>query len=459
MKEKKVGIVTFHRACNYGAVLQCYALNKTISNMGIKCETIDYWPTYFKNLYYMRKPFKLLHPPVKTIIRRFQVKDVLRKRNEAFESFVHNFIPLSKSRFHDLSDLNKIELDYDIYITGSDQVWNDGCAHFDPVYFLDFMAADRKKKYSYAASFGFDQVPESLYTEYQRRLSGFCDFSVREENGKAIIDHLVGRTASLCCDPTLLLTLEEWSSIAEQPKKNDDYILVYYVTKTKTLQKVAERLAQEKNCKVICVPCNNKFDVLNGKNDKEFDLELRNDCSPQEFITLFKNAKYVITNSFHGTVFSILFHKKFMVQIKLDNGKMNGRASAMLGQVHLEDRALDVDHILEIDNPIDWENVEESISAIREAGKEYLRQILSIKNIRELPSLYEKKENCCGCTACYAICPSQAISMQPDEEGFLYPIIDHTSCIRCYQCLNVCAFKENQKRRDFIEQSEVNCSV
>lgn len=369
----KAAILTFHRAHNYGAVLQCYALNRAISKENIECITVDYWPDYFKSIYYYETRPSLSLKFLKKCIRYIQLKNILTKRNKAFETFIEKRIPLTDKTYHNRSELTKEELNFDVFITGSDQVWNDKCANFDPVYFLDFDAANYAKKYSYAASFGFKSIPEKLVDEYKRLLSDYEAYSVRESQGKNIIKSLLKKEAIQCCDPTLLLDREEWLELGDNAIQ-EDYILMYYVTKPVTLRKNAMEIAKEKKCKVIALPCQTSYQGLSGKADRRCGFEVRNCCGPEEFISLFANAKYVLTNSFHGTVFSLIFHKKFLVQTELGDGKQNNRAKSLLETTNLEHRTLENSKI-DIEDDIDWEDVDFRISELRSKSIDYIKNI------------------------------------------------------------------------------------
>ncbi len=371
------GILTFHRAYNYGAVLQCYALTRKLRSLGCNCQVIDYWPQYFQNEYYVQRPFRWTHPPVKTWIRHIRVSKILRSRNSGFESFLQNNIPMTQKTYRSVKELGEDTLEFDCFLTGSDQVWNDACAKMDPVFFLDFPGIGEKKKYSYAASFGFPQIPEGKREIYQKCLTGYCAYCVREDAGARILKDLLGVESMVCCDPTLLLTRQQWDEIASAGTEDSPYILVYYVTRTEKLLAAAAQLAKEKNCKVIALPCNMDIDVLRGNREKAYGFDARPDASPEEFLRLFRDATYVLTNSFHGTVFSILYHKSFAVQIELENGKHNQRAESLLQVTGLEDCILGDGKKISFQLP-DWETVEQNLTQLRRQAESYLLDVFSV---------------------------------------------------------------------------------
>ncbi len=376
----KIAIITFHRAYNYGAVLQCYALYHTLEKLGHECYVLDYWPKYFYNQYYMHANFSLMHPPIKTWINHFKTKRVLAIRNQGFEDFLQNHLKLVPVEIRDecVEVKNK---KFDLYITGSDQVWNDRCARFDRNYFLDFPCAKLSARASYAASFGMQQIPVNLKTEYRKRLSDFVAYSVRENEGKNILKDLLGVNASVNCDPTLLLDKGEWDHIAQNDKVDSEpYVLVYYVTLTEELQKKASDYAKTKGYKLVILPCNMSMDVLQGKRDRQFNPELHISASPTDFLALFKNACYIFTNSFHGTVFSLLNHKQFYSKIALGAQKRNHRVLNLLYQVGLISLDFDKDAFC-TDDYINWSLVDKKIKDMRDEGWKYLLSIIEQKGI------------------------------------------------------------------------------
>lgn len=373
----KVELVTFIRAYNYGAVLQCYALQTAIQETGVICEVLDYYPSYFRDLYSIRKDFRWTHPPVKTWINHFMLRNTIKMRNKAFNDFINKFICLSAETYTGKSDVQTFQSDADCYIVGSDQVWNYACTYFDPLFFLDFPDANKCKKYSYAACVGIEKIPEDLVSGYKEKLENYEAYSVREEASVALLNDLLQKEIRVDCDPTFLLKQEQWEKMCNPYIEKDDYIFIYYVEKTKKLQQYAEILAKEKHMKIICVPCNVAPEVLSGKNDAEFDLELQLSASPQDILTYIKNAAYVVTNSFHGTALSIIFHKKFISKVDRESGKINIRIDDLLEKFDLCSRKMGN---CEIDAPIVWENVDVTLDALRYKGKEYLSWIMNNAN-------------------------------------------------------------------------------
>lgn len=313
---KKVGIMTFHRALNYGAVLQAYALQKTISSFnGVECEVVDYLSPKITSDY---KPFRVdKNNLIKSISKSIIMYQRRKKRKNSFDLFLKDYINTSQKIY----DENSIELaknDYDMFITGSDQVWSPRCVGFDPIYFLTF--AENAQKYSYAASFAVKSLPSDLEEEYKNRLKGFQTFSVRESSGKDLVRSLTGRDACVNIDPSLLLNASEWKKIATSVEKKH-YILVFTANPQISLFEFAYKLSKEKGLPIYYIsdtPCIKK----NG-------ITYIVAPTVNEFVGYFMDADYVVTNSFHGTAFSVIFNKDLFVEFKNKSGR-NIRSESLL---------------------------------------------------------------------------------------------------------------------------------
>lgn len=374
---KKTEIVTFHSAYNYGAVLQAYALWRTIESLGAECDILNYRPEEFENLYQFRTKTPLSASTakflIKFLVKKLMVCKILTKRNRAFKSFIEKNIRLSE-KYAGKDAGEKILSDCDCYITGSDQVWNYIWLDNDPIYFLDFPDALRKKRYSYAASFGMTELPPELKTEYERRLRGYDAYSVRERSGADIIRDLTGREAVVCCDPTLLLTGEEWGAMAGAAM-DEPYILIYYIRQSESLFDRAKQLGEEKGLKVVSLPCNMDWKALLGRKEKRYGFQSAASSGPYEFLTLFKNASYVLTDSFHGTVFGIIFKKKFLTRLTCGDGTRNTRAVELFRELGIKNRDLETD-FEKVDDRLDWDHIGRRIEEMRVRSLEYLRGIV-----------------------------------------------------------------------------------
>lgn len=365
----KIGIITFHRAVNYGAVLQAYALQEVVAGLGAQPEIIDYRNEKIEKIY---SPFSMGGNKIKALAWMLLCGGIKRRRKKKFRRFVEKYLHMSQTVYYDNESLRQSQQIYDAFITGSDQVWNTECADFDPAFFLTFVQDERKKN-SYAASFGFSEIPQGFEEEYRHRLSGFCNISVRESSGRDILKNLTGRDVSVALDPTLLLSRENWAAVARDiPQKG--YILLYTLLRSDEAVAYARRLSKEKGLPVV---------FLNERWFGNRDFTHITCASPEEFLGYFKHADYVVTNSFHGTVFSIIFNRPFVSDIHVKRegvpGK-NDRSEQLLCSLGLSERILSGK--IRIDDKIDWESIEKTLDGLRWKSFEYLNMIVDEKNGR-----------------------------------------------------------------------------
>ena len=321
----KCGILTFHRAINYGGVLQVYALQKTLEMLGIEAEIIDYYCPSIESLY---RPHNYLSRKVlKYIIAALLYNGTIIFNNKGFESFRNQHLNLSKIAYKNEAQLKAHTSEYDFFITGSDQVWSPTCAGFDRIYFLNFVD-DVRKKNSSAASFGTEKLPEQLKDCYKELLSKYNAVSVREDSGATIIKELLNENCPLHIDPTLLVTKEQWKKLAVEShrKQNTPYYLIYSIGESKDLIDKAITDGRKDGKKVIYIT--DRIYNISGV------MNLRK-VNPDEWVYLIQNADRVYTNSFHGMAFCINFGQSFFVQYLLSNRKANTRIECLLQQFDL----------------------------------------------------------------------------------------------------------------------------
>lgn len=355
---KKTGIMTFHRALNYGAVLQAYALQQTITKLGADCELVDYICPKITHDY---KPFRVeKNGFAKSFAKSVVMCRRRAKRAKAFRPFFDNYLVKSKTSYTP-ETLKQANSEYDVFITGSDQVWSPRCVGFDPAYFLTF--AEPRKKYSYAASFAVSELPAEQIDEYKKRLRDFQQYSVREKSGEKLVRELTGKTAMTHLDPSLLLSREEWSKIAVK-KLDKPYILIFSGNPPYELINSALKLAEEK-----CLPI---YQLWDAPKLKKSAVEHIVAPTVEEFVGYFKNAEYVFTNSFHGTAFSVIFNRNLFVECKHRAGK-NIRAEELLKSVGIK---RDISEVGLTETPIDWNDVNRRIKDLQFDSLEYLKSVI-----------------------------------------------------------------------------------
>lgn len=368
---KKIGVITLQPSKNYGAVLQQFALQQFVLSLGFDVELINYSnPIYgSKKFSFWRKLkfifFKHIIVPISTgNIRERRTKDFYRKH-----------INVSKVVYKTpISLLSSLSI-YDGFLVGSDQVWNPKIIGDDSNYFLNF-AYDIKPTASYAASFGTSKIE----ARYEKKISEFLmniDYlSVREFEGKQIVKSLTGRSSNVHIDPTLLLTTQMWLGVSSNKIKKDNYILCYYmpgdIIVNKLIKETALYISKKKGLSIINIGLKEYF---NFKKNNFLT------AGPSEFIELISKAKYVITNSFHGTALSIKFNKPFFVPVNnylQNNNSLNSRVETLLKICNLKTRMYDnletLDNI--IDAVISYENVNELLKIKEKESKDFLLNFL-----------------------------------------------------------------------------------
>lgn len=294
----KIGIVTFQRADNQGALLQCYALHSYLKKLEANTEVIDYRTNHIERIY---KIFPLSKNPkflIKRWMRGIRCYSTLKKRQENFRR-LREKICLSPSYTN--SQLKQKPLDYDLIFTGSDQVWNTNITcGFDDIFYLNFPGSYVKA--SYAASLGSTDNPAFQKDYFREKLSAFDGLSVREKDAAAFISETVSKPAVQCVDPTLLLERSEWEMLTKEAEISlpERYVLLYFVQKSPELLKIAEKIAKERNIPVVCLDQNVQLDC---------ETIYHTTAGPIEFVKMIQNAETVVTSSFHATAFSCIFER------------------------------------------------------------------------------------------------------------------------------------------------------
>ena len=362
---KKIGILTFQNADNYGALLQAYALKNVLSSLGGNPEILNYCCSKIEGEYrFFTRPqlsFKWLF--LKTIKLLFLPLFLYRKSR--FSDFRKQYLTDTATLYPET--IAKIAAQYDAFVSGSDQVFNPRITGFDRNYFLAFNK-ENSKNYSYAASFGVElkDLSEKEKTFIQQNVGHLKYLSVREQQGAEIIRSIHGRTAQVHLDPTLLLDLNQWRSLAVSPKYTK-YVLLYLMHKDPQLISFAKKLAQAKGCQLLYI-CSS-MDIKNRVPVKHITP------TPKEWLGLFLNAQYVVTNSFHGLAFSVNFNRDFFLGKLPPSWPTNSRLNNLLSLTGLQSRIYD-NFIDNYDESIDWMDVNARIGRERQKAFAYLQEII-----------------------------------------------------------------------------------
>lgn len=367
----KLGIITFHSAHNYGSVLQAYALQKAIKRrVNYKCETINFIPPNQDEMYAVYCKNDSLKNVLKNTVAFFN-KKMLEDRQVKFDNFINNRLDLSNKIYKSREELKNNVDDYDVLVCGSDQIWNISALDFDDSYFLTF--SNNSKKISYAPSMGGGNPFNN--DEVKNKISGylqsFTALSVREERGKSVLNQIIDKDVEIVLDPTLLLGSEEWDEICSDRVIDGDYIFFYSIDYNDDVIKVVEKISKKLNLPVVVLYSTRKTykAVIHGFKVSKYQ-------SPTDFLSLIKHSKLVLSNSFHGNVFAIIYRKPFYVVRGTYNGEINtdDRMTTLLNHFNLQDRQININNVNEIDNYliVDYNKSENLINNWREKSINYL---------------------------------------------------------------------------------------
>ena len=464
---KKIALVGCYFQHNYGSQLQALALQEFLSKNNLPVEYIDVKmlsdfengkKAYYKNkifdFKFVKSKLGMVNLKVKKKLSHSKKIQQLKTRDREFNEFKHNFY-LSK-KYHTYKELNQACLDkYTDVIVGSDQLWLPVNVVSD--YYTLNWVPDSVNKISYSTSFGFSTIPGKYKDKYQTFLSRINHLSVREDSGNKLIKNNFNLNVETVADPTMLLTCDEWLNLSKGERKVEDkYIFVYFLGKNKEHWDFVKRLKDKTGYKIVSL---NHCDEYFKYADKISDMPLY-DVNPFDFINLIHHAEYVCTDSFHGSVFSILNHKNFFTFRRFqDKSKVstNSRVYSLLKKFGIENRLLlgneNIDDVISMN--IDYSNVDSIMSTYRESSQKWLLDSIQYKENKPKKVNELNKWECCGCHSCMNICPVHAISMVKDSEGFLYPSIDESKCINCGLCVKSCAFNNTLNYEPFEQYGYV----
>lgn len=345
---KKVGTITYHWATNYGAVLQAYALQMFLKQNGFETEIMDYLPFQPRALNWLGW------------IRRHDLAEIRKER--AIRKFRKKYLSVSTAKYRSYKALCRAADDYDAILSGSDQVMNFSFLKYaergrtTPSYYLSF-AGEHTLKIAYAASFGTDQIPDAYAEFVYNELSTFNWVSVREESACAMLRE-IGIESEAVVDPTILASKEIYAPLIDTEEKGRSGVFSYILHKNQ----------------VHAYQCENKLLEMFGKRQTEAE-----DYSVENWLRNIRNSTCVITNSFHATVFALLFHTPF-ITVSVAGRNMNNRLLTLLKMVGLEDRFVkDYDEsIIEAlaNKTINWDEVDEKMHAAKVNSQQRLLKAL-----------------------------------------------------------------------------------
>lgn len=338
-KQNKIGIISlYYNNKNYGGQLQAYALTEYISSLGYDAEQVCWKAVTHKKR--RKKQFKkIFHYISLAYQQQFRrvleviLKEKLHLRRQAFEQFQNNIKHTEKVFIGDefLKDIKS----YKAIVIGSDQVWNIGW--YGTRYFLDFIPKE-KYKFSYAASMPDTNISKAQKKAVREALNDFNAISVREKKTVEFLTELSGREVNHVVDPTLLLDINEWNQISDKEIIKEKYIFCYFLGKDKQYIKEAKVFAKKMNLKIVTLPFINRI----IKEDIFFGNYRLYDVSPGDFVSLIKNAEYVLTDSFHAVVFSNIYKVKYFV-FNRTGLEMSERIITLLDMFETSERFIEAD--------------------------------------------------------------------------------------------------------------------
>lgn len=369
----KICTITCHDVYNHGASLQAYALMKYLINRGHEVEIIDYKPHYLSNHYNLLsignpKWNRNIFSKSLYLILKLPGRIVSLRRKSSFDKFTSKFLKLTSSRYKSNEELKGDLPNADAYICGSDQIWNSLHKNGrDPAFYLDFVP-EGKIKMSYAASFATKSITDKYKPMVKERVKRLNGISVRETSGVEILKKLNINNAVTVVDPVFLLDTNDWDRMSAK-KFYDKYILVYDFDNSNLIKKIAINISKEKGYKIYSInPGKLKY------ADKYFSFH-----GPETFVSLIKNAQFIISNSFHAAVFSIIYEKDFAI-VNRDES-INTRMQDLLDDLKLNKRLLDKNFTLEqLMEKIDYEETKKILKSKIDFSEKYLTDLLVLNN-------------------------------------------------------------------------------
>lgn len=379
-----VGVCIKYYHENYGGVVQCFAFTEFLKNNGVEFQLIKY---------NKKNGLKGIIKNLPRIFNKILLKDKYEqfkkiiglKRNKDYKAnylirmnTIHNF---QKHYFTNILEVNsyqelsKIAVKFDSFISGSDQLWSPAGL---PTNFFNLMfVPDQIKKVSYASSFGVSNIPWYQKTRTKKFLLRFDNISVREEQGAKIINELIHKKVDIVVDPVFLLTKNEWELIlGDKLIMSDSYIFAYFLGDNEIHRQEVIDFAKRKKIKIVTMPHLDQY----IKKDEHFgDVQLY-DVDPFDFLRLIRNANYICTDSFHGTAFSILFNKQFIVfdrYKKNSTTSKNSRIESICNMLDLTWRRFNGNNINILDEKIDYQDVNEKLDKLTSKSKKYLLDSLN----------------------------------------------------------------------------------
>lgn len=382
IKKHKIGLISVHNP-NYGSMLQTYALHSYLNEIGAENEIILYtkkkdWRQLRRllNIQLVLMKGKVVYRDIYCKLFHPDIAQLLALRMEKFNEFKKNHFKFSRNHIG-WKDLLTTNRDYNTFIIGSDQVWNP--INIGTNFFNLLFTEDNKYRISYASSFGVSNIPISQIKKTKYYLERIQCLSTREKAGVEIIKKLTGRKAELVCDPTLLVNKDLWDKLKGKKRIIDEkYIFCYFLGNNPQHRDFANKFKAQTQYKIVALQHLDELILsdINFADIKPFNI------GPAEFVNLISNAEYVLTDSFHGTIFSLLYHKRFFTFSRFESttkGSTNSRIISLLELMGIKGHHIKATQNIEdcLHNDIDFDTVDKKIESFREKSREYLQKALT----------------------------------------------------------------------------------
>lgn len=385
--DKKIGVCCVFNHRNYGSMLQTLATLEKLERMGYDYEIIHYTKKLTLDL--LLRSVDRIPEEIKTRVRRKnknkkmsnypEIIDSIKVRNSYFDDFRRTRFTKVSQPYNTFKELQAAAEAYSAVLVGSDQLWVP--RGYSTGFFNLLFVPENVPKLAYATSFGVSEIPKNKKKAAKYFLDRMDYISVRELRASEMIKELTGREVPTVVDPTILFTGEEWKGIIKEKTviDNEKYIFCYFLGNNPEQRLEVEKLKRETGYKIVFIPHLDEF----IESDIKFgDMQLYN-VGPEEFVNLIRNAEYVCTDSFHGSVFSILNHKKFVTFNRFkasDKNSRNSRIDSLLKQTGLTERRYAGSLINQIEKDIDYDKVEDRLSGMRAQSVKYLDMALKSIN-------------------------------------------------------------------------------
>ena len=453
MTEHSVGLCIVHRNHNYGGILQSYATIMKMEELGAHYEIIDYQHPKSIRFYAgalissasrvaVYSKLRALRKKVGKRIHREYAANV-RIRDQKFREFTNERFHGFSKPIRDYEELQAYARKYTDVLVGSDQMWLP--SGLGTNFYNLMFAPDDCNKIAYASSFGVADIPKNQRDRTREYLNRIQHISVREQAGQKIVKELTGRDVPVILDPTMIVTREQWDeAIPDTNVVDGKYIFCYFLGNNPEHRKEVLKLKEKTGLNIVTLKHIDEYIPA----DEHFGDLSPYDVGPAEFVNLIRHAEYVCTDSFHGSVFSIIYHKPFISFNRFSEGKnsRNSRLDTLFQNIGIS-RRFRHDLVQEMLEPIAYHEVDMNIRGLREAACSFIEDALGCKEKHHLQTAAENEgtshiicseTDCTGCFACSAVCPQNAIAMKMDRNGFWRPAINSTLCVECQKCNRVC---------------------